>query len=108
MTMYQNQSQQVVKVRSPNYGANTCKLKELFLTINWITWGASYKQLFFLISLERTATSVRMEALGVAMAAGQAEGIGVWDIYKEPQTPVSHDVFLPTTTHEGKIVQDAA
>jgi hypothetical protein len=21
---------------------------------------------------------------------------------------VSHDVFLPTTTHEGKIVQDAA
>jgi len=49
-----------------------------------------------------------MEALGVAMAAGQAEGIGVWDIYKEPRTPVSHDVFLPTTTHEGKIVQDAA
>ena len=49
-----------------------------------------------------------MEALGVAMAAGQAEGIGVWDIYKEPRTPVSHDVFLPTTTLEGKIVQDAA
>lgn len=51
--------------------------------------------------------SVRMEALGVAMAAGQAEGIGVWDIYKEPQTPVPRDVFLPTTTHEGKIVQGA-
>ena len=49
-----------------------------------------------------------MEALGVAMAAGQAEGIGVWDIYKEPRTTVSHDVFHPTTTHEGKIVQDAA
>jgi len=54
------------------------------------------------IPVERTATSVRMEALGVAMAAGQAEGIGVWDIYKELQTPVSHDVFLPTTTHEER------
>ena len=81
--------------------------RQLFLTINRITWGTSYKHIFF-ISLERTSTSVRMEALGVAMAAGQAEGIGVWDIYKEPRTPVSHDVFLPTTTHEGKIVQDDA
>jgi len=70
-------------------------------------WGASYKQIFF-ISLERASTSVRMEALGAAMAAGQAEGICVWDIYKELRTPVSHDVFLPTTTHAGKIVQDAA
>jgi hypothetical protein len=61
----------------------------------------------FIISLERTTTSVRMEALGVAMAAGYAEGIGVWDIYKEPQTPVTRDVFLPTTTHEGKIVQSS-
>lgn len=46
-----------------------------------------------------------MEALGVAMAAGQAEGIGVWDLYKEPETPITHDVFIPTTTHEGKTVQ---
>jgi hypothetical protein len=96
-----------VEVRLPYNGSNTCELTELFLTMNRITWGASYKQFFF-ISLERTTTSVRMEALGVAMAAGQAEGIGVWDIYKEPRTPVSHDVFLPSTTREGEIVQDAS
>jgi hypothetical protein len=46
-----------------------------------------------------------MEALGVAMAAGQADGIGVWDLYKEPETAITHDVFIPTTTHEGKAVQ---
>jgi len=97
-----------MKVRLPYNGTNTWKLTKLFLTINWITWGVSYKHILFVISLERTATSIRMEALGVAMAAGQAEGIGVWDIYKEPRTPVSHDVFLPTTTLEGEIVQDAA
>lgn len=45
-----------------------------------------------------------MEALGVAMAAGQAEGIGVWDLGKEPATPITHDSFVPTTTHEGKII----
>jgi hypothetical protein len=45
-----------------------------------------------------------MEALGVAMAAGQAEGIGVWDLHKEPEVPVVHDTFIPTTTHEGKIL----
>lgn len=62
----------------------------------------------FIISLERTSTSVRMEALGVAMAAGQADGIGVWDLYKEPETAITHDVFIPTTTHEGKAVQGAS
>ncbi|XP_033610585.1 glycerol kinase [Cryptotermes secundus] len=54
------------------------------------------------IPVERTSTLVRMEALGVAMAAGQAEGIGVWDLYKEPETAITHDVFIPTTTHEER------
>jgi glycerol kinase len=47
-----------------------------------------------------------MDALGVAMAAGQAEGIDVWDLYKEPEVPVTHDTFIPTTSHEGKILPD--
>jgi hypothetical protein len=46
-----------------------------------------------------------MEALGVAMAAGQADGVGVWDLYKEPETAITHDVFIPTTTHEGKQIK---
>ncbi|XP_069697721.1 glycerol kinase 3 isoform X2 [Periplaneta americana] len=54
------------------------------------------------IPVERTCTSVRMEALGVAMAAGQAEGINVWDLEKEPETPVTHDAFIPSTNHEER------
>ncbi|KDR15118.1 glycerol kinase isoform X2 [Zootermopsis nevadensis] len=54
------------------------------------------------IPVEQTSAYVRMEALGVAMAAGQAEGIGVWDLYKEPEVPVVHDTFIPTTTHEER------
>jgi len=34
MTTYQNQSKQVMKLRSPYYGINKCKPTELFLTIN--------------------------------------------------------------------------
>jgi len=34
MTMYQNQSKLVMKVKLPYYGTNKCKLTELFLTIN--------------------------------------------------------------------------
>ena len=57
---------------------------------------------YLIFSTERTSTSVRMEALGAAMAAGQAEGIEVWDINKEPETAVTHDAFIPTTNNEGK------
>jgi len=35
ITMYQNQSKQVMKVRLPYYGTNKCEPTELFLTINW-------------------------------------------------------------------------
>jgi hypothetical protein len=34
MTLYQNQSKQVMKVKLPYYGTNKCEPKELFLTIN--------------------------------------------------------------------------
>jgi hypothetical protein len=34
MTMYQDQSKLVMKVRLPYYGTNKCKLTELFLPIN--------------------------------------------------------------------------
>jgi len=34
MTMYQNQSKQVMKLQLPYYGMNKCKPTELFLTIN--------------------------------------------------------------------------
>ncbi|KAJ9578593.1 hypothetical protein L9F63_005195, partial [Diploptera punctata] len=54
------------------------------------------------IPVERSATSIRMEALGAAMAAGHAEGIEVWDINKEPETPITVDAFIPTTTTEDR------
>jgi hypothetical protein len=40
-------------------------------------------------------------ALGVAMVAGHAEGIDVWDLEGEEVEIVSVDTFLPTTTPEG-------
>lgn len=41
-------------------------------------------------------------ALGVAMAAGQAEGIEVWELEGEEEVEsVKADTFLPTTTPEG-------
>lgn len=41
-------------------------------------------------------------ALGVAMAAGQAEGIDVWELEGEDVEIVQTDTFLPTTTPEGR------
>ncbi|XP_015121757.1 glycerol kinase isoform X2 [Diachasma alloeum] len=40
--------------------------------------------------------------LGAAMAAGQAEGIGVWDLEGEEVETVPSDTFLPTTTPEER------
>ncbi|XP_044728466.1 glycerol kinase-like [Chrysoperla carnea] len=40
-------------------------------------------------------------ALGVAMAAGQADGIQIWDIYEQPDS-VPTDTFLPTTTDDER------
>lgn len=40
-------------------------------------------------------------ALGVAMAAGHAEGIDVWELEGEDIETVPTDTFLPTTTPEG-------
>lgn len=42
-------------------------------------------------------------ALGAAIAAGQAEGIAVWDLEGEEIETVPSDTFLPTTTPEGNI-----
>lgn len=42
-----------------------------------------------------------MTALGVAMAAGHAEGIDVWNLDGEEVETVPTDTFLPTTTTEG-------
>lgn len=43
-------------------------------------------------------------ALGVAMSAGHAEGIDVWDLEGEEVETVPTDTFLPTTTPEGKLL----
>lgn len=43
-----------------------------------------------------------MTALGVAMAAGHAEGIDVWELEGEDVETVPTDTFLPTTTPEER------
>lgn len=41
-------------------------------------------------------------ALGVAMAAGLAEGIEACDLLPENREVMQHDTFLPTTTDEER------
>lgn len=45
-------------------------------------------------------------ALGAAMAAGNAEGIGVWELEGEGIETIPRDTFLPTTTSEGRHFSD--
>ena len=40
-------------------------------------------------------------ALGAAMAAGAAEGIGVWNIDEGQATTITTDVFTPAVTQSG-------
>lgn len=53
------------------------------------------------ILIEVRAQMPDVTALGVAMAAGQAKGIDVWDIQDQPDSNPTH-TFLPTTTEDGK------
>ncbi|KMQ94260.1 glycerol kinase 3 [Lasius niger] len=48
------------------------------------------------------STMPDMTALGVAMAAGHAEGIDVWNLEGEEVETVPTDTFLPTTTPEER------
>ncbi|XP_054006241.1 glycerol kinase [Hylaeus anthracinus] len=48
------------------------------------------------------STMPDITALGAAMAAGCAEGIGVWELEGEEVETVSTDTFLPTTTPEER------
>ncbi|XP_015599530.1 glycerol kinase isoform X2 [Cephus cinctus] len=48
------------------------------------------------------STMPDITALGAAMAAGNAEGIGVWEIEGEEVETVPSDTFLPTTTPEER------
>lgn len=49
------------------------------------------------------STMPDITALGAAMAAGNAEGIGVWELEgAEPVETVAKDTFLPTTTTEER------
>jgi glycerol kinase len=41
-------------------------------------------------------------ALGAAMAAGSAEGIGVWDLQRENPDSVISDAFQPSISEDGK------
>ena len=50
------------------------------------------------------AQSQDITALGVAMAAGRASGIGVWDLESEERDVVPSDTFLRTTTEDGKFL----
>ncbi|KAK4872952.1 hypothetical protein RN001_014981 [Aquatica leii] len=48
------------------------------------------------------AQSQDVTALGVAIVAGQAKGIEVWDINADDRGSAMSDLFLPTTTHEER------
>jgi glycerol kinase len=48
------------------------------------------------------AQSQDITALGVAIAAGQAEGINVWDWDAVDREVIPSDTFLPTTTEDGE------
>lgn len=49
------------------------------------------------------AHSQDVTSLGVAMAAGMAKGVEVWDINSEERELVPSDTFLPTSTEDGKV-----
>lgn len=61
--------------------------------------------IFILFIFANTVRSIvpDITALGVAMAAGHAKGIEVWDLEGEEVETVPTDTFLPTTTPEGNI-----
>lgn len=40
-------------------------------------------------------------ALGAAMAAGSAEGVGVWDISSQSESPLTTDDFTPAVSSSG-------
>ncbi|XP_022915751.1 glycerol kinase 3-like [Onthophagus taurus] len=48
------------------------------------------------------AQSQDITALGVAMAAGYASGIEVWDLEEQDRETVPKDTFLPTTTEDER------
>ncbi|XP_048515173.1 glycerol kinase isoform X3 [Athalia rosae] len=48
------------------------------------------------------STMPDITALGVAMAAGHAEGVNVWELEGEEVETVASDTFLPTTTPEER------
>lgn len=50
------------------------------------------------------AQSQDITALGVAIAAGQAKGIEVWDLNSEDREVIPSDTFLPTTTEDGRFL----
>ncbi|ENN73409.1 glycerol kinase [Dendroctonus ponderosae] len=41
-------------------------------------------------------------ALGVAMAAGMAKGVEVWDVHAEERDLIPNDTFLPTSTEDER------
>lgn len=51
------------------------------------------------------AHSQDVTSLGVAMAAGMAKGVEVWDINSEERELVPSDTFLPTSTEDGKVLR---
>lgn len=48
------------------------------------------------------AQSQDITALGVAIAAGRAKGIEVWDLNAEDREEIVSDTFLPTTAEDGR------
>lgn len=48
------------------------------------------------------AQSQDITALGVAIAAGRAKGIEVWDLTAEDREEIVSDTFLPTTAEDGR------
>lgn len=49
------------------------------------------------------AHSHDITALGVAMAAGMAKGVEIWDVHAEERELIPSDTFLPTSTEDGEL-----
>lgn len=56
----------------------------------------------FFFSFAVRPTMSEITSLGAAMAAGSAEGIGVWKLQAEDTQSITNDTFLPSISEDGK------
>lgn len=63
---------------------------------------AAPKHTGFISCLSVKPSMHEISALGAAMAAGAAEGVGVWSLKPEDLTAVTYERFEPRISSEGK------